>query len=76
MTIHCDFEIGVTAGVHPCTAEVVGECLCPRCAHEVPEERFHACADHMRDAAARHASIRGREADWHPLPGKSFWTRL
>lgn len=41
------------------------ECACPRCAREpAPQERFHACLDHLLDVELLHLQIRERPVTW------------
>lgn len=47
-----------------CTNAVAYVCSCPRCASELPAEKFYACADHGVEAAERHKRVREREAFW------------
>jgi hypothetical protein len=50
-----------------CHGDVVYECSCQRCAREPPDERFHACKEHLIAAGEAHVRVRGRSASWRKV---------
>jgi hypothetical protein len=54
-----------------CMELPVFECLCRRCARELPAERFYCCSGHVIECEAVHYRIRGRKAELRHYTEKS-----
>jgi len=82
VTLQCDFELGVNAGVRPCAEPPAFRCVCARCQREGADGTFHSCAAHLSDVEERHRLVypvhsvvwRGLPraldilaGEWHPL---------
>lgn len=69
MKPQCDFQLGVTPGVLPCTTPPAFRCICARCQREGDDGTFRSCAAHRTNVEERHGLVCPAYAVvWQGLP--------